>query len=392
MTLKGNLNTLKNPSAGGDAGHPKVSGAIVNWIGDSISPALQASPGFGPLSAGAFLTPTDFLAWAHLLSNGRILYGKAAGITAQYTVNMIPRIDADALSMGGSFCGITTGTNDASFSLTPATFAANIRIMCASIVARGQIPILTTLLPHPAQSTTIDKYRRFMIAYAGDNGWPLVDWYSKLVDPASATNAYLSGYDLGDGIHPTNASKKIMGQALVDALTPYLPPWTSPVQTSNGVANANLLTNSQFATDTNSDGTPDNWSKSGPGTVSLVTDAEVNGRAMRLVDASGSTVVASGAISGTFGGHRIAFTGLIKNPGAVAYPGITLWLAMGARTLSPMTFWTEPYTTWQRFYMECVAPASLSSMAINLASGASVSGVDVSLAQLGVFDLTACGI
>ena len=371
---------------------PRISGSVVNWIGDSISPPMQSSPGFGPKAAGVALPPGDFLAWAHLLSNGRILFGKTAGISGQTTTLMMPRIDADALTWGGSWCGITTGTNDATAGLSPAVFAANMRTLCAAIVSRGQIPILTTLLPDPVQSTLIDQYRRFMIAYAADNGWPLIDWYSKLVDPASATNAYLSTYDLGDGYHPNNLGKKVMGQALVDALTPYLPPWTPPVQTSNGTANANLLTNSQFLTDTNSDGVPDGWAKVGPGTISLVTDGAINGKAMRLVDSAGSSGVVSNYMTGTFGGHRIAFTGLMKSPGTTAAPGVAFYLTLGSAVLAPLSFWTEPISGWQRFYLEAVAPAGTTQLNIVLTSGTGVTGVDVSLAQLGVFDLSACGI
>jgi len=370
---------------------PRITGSVVNWIGDSIAPPAQTSPGFGPRSAGVYLFPSDFLAWAHLLSNGRILFGKAAGLSGQIASQMMARIDTDVLAWGGNWCGITTGTNDATNGVTPNQFAANIRNMCAAIVSRGQIPILTTLVPQPAQSTLIDQYRRFQIAYAADNGWPLVDWYSKLVDPASATNAYLSTYDSGDGYHPNNLGRRVMGQALVDALTPYLPPWTSPVQTANGTANANLLTNSQFVTDTNSDGTPDGWSKSGPGTVSLVTDGSINGKALRLVDsAGGGTLVLSSGISGSFGGHRLAFTGKIKNPGTGAM-SLQLALSSGVNVF-PAYSWTEPFSGWQSFYLEIVAPAGTTSLGLALVSGTGATGVDVSVGQLGIFDLTACGI
>jgi lysophospholipase L1-like esterase len=371
---------------------PRVTGAAVNWIGDSIAPPAQSSSGFGRRAGGVAFLPYDFLAWAHLLSNGRLLYGKPAGVNGQTTVDMMPRIDTDALTWGGSFCGITAGTNDALLlSLSPASFAANIRTMCAAIVSRGQIPILTTLLPQPTQPTLVDQYRRFQTAYAADNGWPLVDWHSLLVDPTSSTDVYLSSL-AADGYHPNNAGKRVMGQALVDALTPYLPPWTNPLQTSNTTANANLLDNSQFRTDTNSDGVPDGWSKSGPGTVSLVSDAAVNGKAMRLVDsAGGSTVVSvTGGISGSFGGHRLAFTGKIKNPGTGAV-ALALSLNTGV-ILSPAFSWTEPFTGWQSFYLEIVAPASTTLLGLSMTSGVGATGVDASVAQLGIFDITACGI
>lgn len=398
MSLIGN-HTLRGDTS------PQVTGSVVNWIGDSIAPGNQPLPGYGPLGRAVKLIPEDFLAWAHLLSNGRILYGKAAGIGGQKAYEVWPRIDVDALSMGGNFCGFTVGSNDsAAAARTPAQFAGDIRLICAAIVSRGQIPILTTLVPYSAHSALMDQYRRFMIDYAADKGWPLVDYYSRLVDPASATAGYLSAYDSGDALHPNFAGKRVMGQALVDALTPYLPPWSFPSPTMNLAANSgNLLNNSQFLLDSNSDGTPDGWTKTGSGTVALTTgDTAINGNALRLTDsgASGLTKVVA-SISGTFGGHRIAFTGLVKVPGTAGATfglagngGTVLSLtALGSPPATPTAGWTEPFSTWQRFYIEGVAPSGTVTLTATLSS-TSVGGpsLDVSVAQCGVFDLTACGL
>jgi hypothetical protein len=62
-------------------------GAVVNWIGDSIAPVL-ANPGVGSAAGTVTLGVADFLAWAHWLSNGKILYGKPAGVTGQKASDM----------------------------------------------------------------------------------------------------------------------------------------------------------------------------------------------------------------------------------------------------------------------------------------------------------------
>jgi hypothetical protein len=380
----------------GDVSKPPA-GCVVNWIGDSIAPTAQSYPGFGRQSGSVALQGLDYLAWAHLLSNGRILFGKVSGIPGQRADQMWARIDTDTLTWGGNFCGVITGTNDAVATHSGATFAADMRKICAAIVSRGQIPILTTLTPYVNQR--MDIYRRFLIAYAADNGWPLVDFYSKLVDPT--TGGYQASLDNGDGIHPNGAGRRIMGQALVDALTPYLPPWQPNLPMNNSVSTSiNLAQNPMLTVDSNSDGVPEFWAKTGAGTVSLVTgDTNISGSALRLSDSasSGLTKVTQ-VITSAVGGHRIAFTGFVKSPGTVGATFSLTSNGTGPMTLSALSGllgvgWVEPFSTWQRFYLEGMCPANATTLTLTLTSTSTGGpGLDSSVAQVGVFDLTACGI
>lgn len=379
-------------------------GSVVNWVGDSIAPAKITSTGYGVNSAGAGLqlSASDMLSWAHLMSNARILYGKAAGVTGERADQMATRIVVDALSSGGNWCGITAGTNDASAGRTTAQFAADIRAMCVSIVAARMTPILTTCVPNPStgspnQRLLMDKYRRFLIGYAADNGWPLVDWYSSLVDVT--TGGYLTANDNGDGIHPSPTGKKIMGQVLADALSPYLPPFGPAVATiATAAQTANLIPNPLFLTDTNADGVPDSWTKSGGSvTYSIVTgDAGIKGNALRITDTGSGGFTQCNASANVSAasliGHRVAFTGLVKNSGTSTAAVFSLGTTGAATNVAirGMSNWGL-VTGWQRFYLEAVIPAAAATVFVSLQSGGGTA-VDAQIAQVGLYDLTDAGL
>lgn len=375
-------------------------GNVLNWIGDSIAPPLQACSGIGGKpGAGVILRPDDFVAYAHLASQGWLLYGKTAGIGGQNAPQMIPRIVADALSDGGHFCGINTSPNDASAGRTAAQYAADIRTMCSLIVAAGQTPVIALPLTHTSNGSrkSMDTYRRFLVGHAAANGWPVVDWQDALVDPA--TGGYYAQYytaaDGTNGLHPNQAAKVVMGQILADTLTPWLTPFTPPLPVvGDNAQTANLVNNALFLTDTNADGVPDGWAKSGSAVASIVTgDTGIRGNALRLTDTASSgfsQVYYPITITG-LPGHKVAFTGRVKNPGTPA--SLTL-VSSGAATnvdLRVMSTSTQPFTGWQTWYLEAAIPADATSLSVSLYTNGGTS-VDAQVAQIGVYDLTAAGL
>lgn len=375
-------------------------GNIVNWIGDSIAPPLQATPGVGGKAGpGLILRSDDFLAYAHLASQGWLLFGKAAGIGGQTAPQMIPRIVADALSDGGQFCGFNTAPNDAGAGRTAAQYADDIRTMCSLIVSAGQTPVISLPLTHTTNSArkTMDTYRRFLVSYGAANGWPIVDWQDALIDPATGGyyDAYYNPADGTNGLHPNTAGKAVMGQILADTLTPWLTPFTPPLPLVNSnVQTANLLDNALFLVDTNADGVPDGWTKSGSAVASIVTgDTNIRGNAMRLIDtaSSGFTQLAYTISITGLPGHKVAFTGRFKNPGTPA--SISL-VSSGAATnldLRAMSTSAQPFNTWQTWYLEAQVPADATGLSAKVYTNGGPS-VDVSVAQLGVYDLTAAGL
>lgn len=370
-------------------------GNVLNWIGDSIAPPAQTCSGIGgKAGAGVLFRPDDFVAYAHLASQGWLLYGKMAGIGGQNASQMRPRIVADALSDGGHFCGIGTSANDASASRPLADYADDIRVMCAAIVAAGQTPVLQLPLTHNTNSNRqrMDGHRRFLTAYAAANGWPVVDFQEALCDPA--TGDFRAGYS-SDGLHPTDAGKVVMGQVLADTLQPYLVPFSAAVSWINDNAqSANLVPNSLFSTDSNADGVPDSWAKSGNATSSIVTgDPRITGNALRLTDtaSSGFTQVQYTIPITGLPGHKVAFTGLLRAPGPSASIALVTSGAATNMDLRPMSASTQPLTTWQRWYLEGRIPTDATALFAKIYTGGGT-GVDAQMAQVGVYDLTAAGL
>lgn len=374
---------------------PARGGSVVNWIGDSIAPTRQAVSGIGAGLAGVAFGPADFLAWAHWLSNGKILYGKAGGVGSERADQMAARVDPDSLAFGGQFCGVNTGTNDASLGRTAAQYAADIRALTSAIVARGQVPVLTSGTPQPNTGAPNyrlqhDRFRRFNQALAAANGWPWVDWYSKLVDPA--TGGYLAAYDSGDGIHPNNAGKQLMGQTLVDALSPFLAPFATVLpQLGDNTQTANLLLNGTMA---GAGSAPTSWTKTGAVPSSLVTDAAVVGQAMRLNDtaSSGFTQITQQVPSPTsLQGHKLAFTGKFKAVGTVAFNVLLTSNGTSPVNVRPVNGIAQATPGWQTFYSEVLVPADATTLTVFFSTngGAAVDGY---FAQAGLYDLTAAGL
>lgn len=369
------------------------TGAVVNAIGDSIAPQGSASSGFMCGSG----SPLDYLWWAHILSQGKIVQGYLDGIGGTRVDQMLTR--SDAATAAGNWCLIQTGTNEALGSMTPTTWAGYMRQLVAVIVGRGLKPILCTPVPINTAGSRLlmDGYRHWLISFAAVNGYPLVDFYSLLANPL--TGAYKSGYDNGDGVHPNPAGKQAMGQLVVDAITPLLPAFNPSLPVVNDTSNGrNLIPNGLFVTDSNSDGVPDSWAKTGSATVSLITDAAVVGQVLRITDSasSGTTTVKAGPITAAgLGGHRFAFTGLVKVVAASAFCDLSCLVTgtgVPSLVLQGLNNWSAIATPgWQRFYVEGNVPSPPSTFTISFSTSGGTS-IDVQVGQLGLYDLTALGL
>jgi acyl-CoA thioesterase I len=373
-------------------------GNIINWVGDSMSPVKSTSV----KSMNGSGAPDDFLMWAHLYSQGALLYGLPAGVGGETSAQIAARITTDALSSGGNWCGISAGGNDAALAVPVTTYAANIKAMCAAIMAAGMRPILTTIPPRTSSGTPnkrllADAYRQFLAGYAIANGFPLIDFFTPLLDPA--TGFYKAEYDGGDNTHPNAAGKKVMGQMLYEAMSPHLIAQCSTLSMNNVSWQASnlILDNPLFLNDTNADGIPDLWTKTG-GSVTFAIDtgdSDITGNALHMTDAasSGTTQVErSTTITATsLRGHRIAFNGRFKNVGTT---GVNLYAYTNGALplyLRAMTTFTVSTSGWRTFRLEGIIPNDATTLQVRFGT-AGGTNVDASIAQLGIYDLTACGL
>jgi lysophospholipase L1-like esterase len=374
-------------------------GRVVNVIGDSIAPQQNATI----TQYGGDGAPTSSLLWAHLLSDGQIAFGKQAGIGSQRIEHMMQRLYNDVLVYPAQFCIIQTGTNDLSAGTSTAAWAGYIQQMCAALLAVGQTPVLVTCPPVPsAYRSAADKYRRWIVAFALRNGLPLVDAYSALAD-TTGTGGYASGLDSGDGIHPSAAGYRAYGQAIVDALAGHLLPGNPPVARVNAIASSgSLVDNGLFLTDTNSDGVPDGWTKSGTGAgvSSIVTgDSAIVGNAMRLVDTgnTGSVTYAYTTSATTPVGGRVAFSGRIKiaGNGPVRLTAYVVGVFPGPGRVSYATTAfgvTNATNGWKRFYLEVPNTTGTTPVVKIEFTAPGAVDTDASIAQIAVHDLSGLGL
>jgi hypothetical protein len=275
--------------------------------------------------------------------------------------------------------------------------------MCAALLAVGQTPVLVTVPPVPsAYRSSADKYRRWLAAYAMRNGFPLVDAYSALAD-TTGTGGYAAGFDSGDGVHPNAAGYRAYGQAIIDALAGHLLPGNPPVARVNAIANSgSLVDNGLFLTDTNSDGAPDGWTKSGTGAgvSSIVTgDSAIVGNAMRLVDTGNTgSVTYTYTTSATIPvGGRFAFSGRIKIAGngpvrLLAY-AVGVFPGPGRVSYATTAFGVTNATNgWRRFYLEVPNTTGTTPVVKIEFTAPGATDTDASIAQIAVHDLSGLGL
>ncbi len=134
----------------------------------------------------------------------------------------------------------------------------------------GIMPIITALFPTD-NAASASQHQRNTVNYnlglalmASKKGVPFLDTNSLIVDTTTGglTVAYQS-----DAEHPNDIGGKIIGIEFAAQIlsTGFTLPWKAPLALSNDAnsAAALKLTNPLMMTDTNVDGTPDNWTKAG---------------------------------------------------------------------------------------------------------------------------------
>jgi lysophospholipase L1-like esterase len=235
------------PSAGSGSGGSAPQAATVMALGDSITRNgyVAGTPGqyAGTGSGGG----QSYLAWAGLLSKGRLRV-PAVGVNATggfKTADIIGTQDntgaAGANGYGDNlthlarvkaarpgYCVVLGGTNDFNAAQGDiATTIANLTQIYSELTSVGIRPVLCTLPPRNDISSWGEQRLNAWIArYARDHGYPLVDIFAALVDP-NTPGQYLNGnpapgVNNQDNVHPNAAGAKIIGQLVVDALTPEI--------------------------------------------------------------------------------------------------------------------------------------------------------------------------
>ena len=273
-------------AAGGNQGVPAPRLAV---IGDSIENLFS------------YVTPTlrsfgdrDWPTYAMLLSAGRIRLVRNAGVGGESTSDYLARFDTDVTADGTpNTVVIGGGENDIQEGVPIATTRANIEAMVAKTYALGATPVLRTTMPHSLSNAVRQKIgavNHWTRNYGADHGIGVLDFWAQVVDPA--TGQYQAALT-ADGVHPSAAGAKILGQYVVDTLCARMP--TTALSLPADPTDAGQLAPTPLFT-TDVSGTPTLWNAIGGSpagvTRSMVTDPLVPGRMARIANV-GSTAAVS---------------------------------------------------------------------------------------------------
>lgn len=212
------------------------------FAGDSITFGSGASPG-----ELRFVTRTEEIAGS--------AYADAkvnAGVSGDTSGMLLARFGA-VLAADVDGVVVTIGTND---TISTAAFIANIASMYVATVASGKTFVVCTVPPRSgsgAANTRLQAYNTALRLWAQINRVPLADTYTALADPA--TGFFASGFDSGDGTHPSNAGHLAMAKA-VAARIRALPGTADPGMTASTLSAAGRVPNPTMQ----GSGSPAGWS------------------------------------------------------------------------------------------------------------------------------------
>jgi lysophospholipase L1-like esterase len=360
------------------------------FIGDSITAfgnALEVSQsqtyGWG------------WTAQAVFLSAGRIEQLYNAGVPGQTSAQVAARFATDVVAYSPATVNIMAGTDDttnATFSSTNlASTVSNLKSMVDQAKAAGIQPILCTIPPRGDAANynlNVQQVNGAIHQLAQSEKILLVDFYSILVDPT--TGVYKSGYDLGDGVHPSAVAAKAMAQFYITATANLFGPAQESIVATAGDG-TNLIPNPLFLT---SD-TP--WTNSAYGsapapTYAVITDPTISGNWFSMTfppaTAAGQFYAVNGPTEVVTTGHHMAYSFKFQISGLQENGGyLNMGYAYGAQNFT-YGYLTDTSGT---FYIEFTAPSATFTPGFFVFPTVTASNIQVKIAQISLVDLTGLG-
>lgn len=224
----------------------------ITGLGDSITANVGNYP---------FLADEGYLSWLVHRLGGRLQYVERAAAggwrTDEILAVQLPLVVARTPKP--TYVVVLAGVNDVSQLIATSTIIANLTTIYRRLRAVGIVPVCAAIPPistSAANRAKVAAINTWIANHAKTNGYLFVDIHAALIDPA--TGSYASAYT-SDGTHPNPLGAKVLGYAIADALSPYLPPWTPPLTNYDGDTSIGHIAGT-FAsgfTDANSDGLPD---------------------------------------------------------------------------------------------------------------------------------------
>lgn len=380
----------------------RLPGNRVAFLGDSITRAGDLDVGS---DSGITVQRAD--SWpnhAGMASGQRINVIRNAGKSGDTTTGMLSRFDAEVTPYTPNVVCFLGGANDVTGAVTLSTFQTNVRAFVAKARAIGALPVLCTITPRATSTywTAIQTWNAWLRLYAATERLPLIDFYGLLVNPSSGD--YQATYSSGDGLHPSIAGYKAMGQYAATVLSPWLPPSVPLITqtTSDRINGGTPVSIGQFDgcfTGTVTSGRAGNWAlysalPSGATASVSTADANVLGNMQRVtMTASASNALIFRAPSvGVVGtnamavGDKLAFSGIVTTAGIGA--GIQINFVGASKTCLPLNIASD--VTRGRYYAEFTIPTGTTSIEHILVYKSGTGYAE--FGQVTMYDLTALGI
>jgi lysophospholipase L1-like esterase len=253
-----------------------TSPARIGAIGASISSNGTLSMYDRTHSGAVSLGALSYLAYALPQTHGRFVLGGIAATPGHNSQQMIDDHLTDVLNSTWDYVIVGEMTNDLGDGLPLATTRDHVSTIIDAIEGVGKTPILTTLTPwddvatDPAKNTWITAYNVWITQEAQRRALACVDYHTPMSDPAN--NGPIVGLT-SDGLHPSAAGARVMGDTLAAVLNSLPVPAHQPLA---GAYNPNLLVPDVCRTSTGAD----KATGSGPtyGGWALKTATDPNGR------------------------------------------------------------------------------------------------------------------
>ena len=217
-------------------------GNLAIFLGDSITSASETSSLLG----------ASWPVYASIMSRQRIQIVRNAGAPGETTTQMMARFDTDVAAYSPQVVFMAGGTNDIGAGTALSTIQANFVSFVTECRAINARPVFCTVSPSGSASPTnrsqqIARLNQWILDYAAENYIDVVDFYAALVD--ATTGSFVTAYNSGDNIHPSEAGYAIMGATAATAMADVLPASKRPLCVSDTDDN-NLVTSGCFSTAT----------------------------------------------------------------------------------------------------------------------------------------------
>jgi len=369
----------------------QASQRFVSFVGDSLTAPISGS--------GTGLWPGLFC----MLSGGRAVYTANYAVSSKQSSDVIADQLPSAIADRSEFVAVLIGTNDIkgaspAAALSEAQSIANLTTIYDTIVNAGKTPICCTLPPlswtnQSSWRVGADRLSQWIADYARTNGYPLIDFYAALVDPATSNLA--SSYT-SDGLHPDTelGGLAMANRAVADVLAFFSP---QSVRLATGdLDRRNLIPYGTFSSDVDANGRGDEWGKSSEsGTIVYSVEAITGGigstQVIAFTGAAAATISPNTLITTGFSvGDRMFFGGRVWTTdatGSLKFAPILICTS-GSLTVRPTpggNLFFNLTDGW--FGIEFVVPSGTTSFDVRLTASATAGGT-VKWGQITLRNLT----